>query len=132
MANNFEIKKTLVASTSHIESCPKFDVLWNCPKVSIFGPKYCKPKITKLFAVLGTVSDFKRTGTRLNREDFGKWLRTNAGVLKSDISAWLPSQLSSDVTSSPMSTSGLPMLLAINLAVGLDLNGSVLRTQELY
>ncbi len=46
-----------------------------------------------LFAVLGTVSDFKRTDTPLNRQDFANWLDDHADALRSDVSAWLPEEL---------------------------------------
>jgi Lhr-like helicase len=48
----------------------------------------------QLFAVLGYVDDFKRPGTLLNRDDFGKWLSTNEVTLKSEIANWLPEELS--------------------------------------
>jgi len=47
-----------------------------------------------LFAVLGTVSDFKDSKKVLNRVDFEQWLRANEGALKADVSAWLPAEIS--------------------------------------
>ena len=47
-----------------------------------------------LFAVLGTVSDFKKSNTLLNREDFANWLKDHADQLRSDVSEWLPNELS--------------------------------------
>lgn len=47
-----------------------------------------------LFAVLGTVSEFKNPKEVLNRPDFEKWLRENEASLKADVAAWLPSELS--------------------------------------
>jgi len=48
-----------------------------------------------LFAVLGTVSDFKHPGNVLNRTDFEQWLRSSSLSLKAEIAGWLPSELSS-------------------------------------
>ncbi|TET39234.1 MAG: DEAD/DEAH box helicase [Planctomycetota bacterium] len=48
-----------------------------------------------LFAVLGTVSDFKREDTILNRQGLAKWLASNAEALKADVSGWLPSEITS-------------------------------------
>jgi len=46
-----------------------------------------------LFAVLGTVADFKGDSAVLNRVDFGRWLQENETALKADVSAWLPMQI---------------------------------------
>ncbi|MEW8131733.1 MAG: helicase-related protein, partial [Candidatus Thiodiazotropha endolucinida] len=46
-----------------------------------------------LFAVLGTVSNFKDSKQILNRADLEQWLRSNEAELKADIAAWLPSEL---------------------------------------
>ncbi len=48
-----------------------------------------------LFAVLGTVSDFKNPKKVLNRADLERWLRSDEGALKADVAAWLPAELSS-------------------------------------
>jgi len=47
-----------------------------------------------LFAVLGTVQDFKNPKKVLNRFDLGQWLRTTETELKADVNAWLPSEIS--------------------------------------
>lgn len=47
----------------------------------------------QLFAVLGTVLDFKKDGTVLNRKDFENWLKENKKQLQSDSAAWLPADL---------------------------------------
>jgi ATP-dependent helicase YprA (DUF1998 family) len=49
-----------------------------------------------LFAVLGTVTDFKDRKKVLNRIDLEEWLRVNESALKADVSAWLPAELSDD------------------------------------
>ena len=46
-----------------------------------------------LFAVLGTVLDFKNPRKVLNRHDLEGWLRTNEAGLKADVAAWLPSEI---------------------------------------
>jgi ATP-dependent helicase YprA (DUF1998 family) len=46
-----------------------------------------------LFAVLGTVSDFKDPSKVLNRVDLKQWLRSNETVLKGDVAAWLPKEM---------------------------------------
>lgn len=47
-----------------------------------------------LFAVLGTVSDFKNSTEVLNRKDLEEWLLANETALKNEIRAWLPAELS--------------------------------------
>lgn len=47
-----------------------------------------------LFAVLGTVLDFKNPKKVLNRSDLEKWLRSTEAALKADVDAWLPSEIS--------------------------------------
>jgi ATP-dependent helicase YprA (DUF1998 family) len=46
-----------------------------------------------LFAVLGTVSEFKRTDTVLNFTDFENWLRSEETELKQSIESWIPDEL---------------------------------------
>jgi hypothetical protein len=46
-----------------------------------------------LFAVLGSVSDFKRDDTILNRNDFAYWMKSNINTLRNDLFGWLPSEL---------------------------------------
>lgn len=46
-----------------------------------------------LFAVLGKVSDFKRTDTVLNFTDFENWLRGEEAELRKSIEDWIPHQL---------------------------------------
>jgi hypothetical protein len=47
-----------------------------------------------LFAVLGTVAEFKTSTAVLNRADFERWLRSNAQALHEEVAAWLPTELS--------------------------------------
>ena len=47
----------------------------------------------QLFAVLGTVDDFKRPTKILNRMDFESWLQENEVTLRAEVDAWVPQQL---------------------------------------
>jgi len=46
-----------------------------------------------LFAVLGKVSEFKRTDTVLNFMDFSNWLRSEENELRQSIDDWIPEEL---------------------------------------
>lgn len=46
-----------------------------------------------LFAVLGTVSDFKDSNSVLNRVGLEQWLTSNETKLKAEILAWLPDEI---------------------------------------
>lgn len=46
-----------------------------------------------LFAVLGTVSDFKNPKKVLNRKDLELWLKSNREALRADVDAWLPTEI---------------------------------------
>lgn len=48
----------------------------------------------QLFAVLGTVTDFKKSAKVLNRWDLKKWLDANEATLRAEVDAWLPQQFS--------------------------------------
>lgn len=52
-----------------------------------------------LFAVLGTVQDFKNPQASISRVDFADWLRSNGAALRSDVSSWLPDELSASARS---------------------------------
>ncbi len=45
-----------------------------------------------LFAVLGTVGDFKKATKALNRGDLKEWLYANETILRAEVDAWLPRQ----------------------------------------
>jgi ATP-dependent helicase YprA (DUF1998 family) len=47
-----------------------------------------------LFSVLGTVSEFRKTGSILSRDDFAQWLEENDLSLQRRVSSWIPSELS--------------------------------------
>jgi ATP-dependent helicase YprA (DUF1998 family) len=46
-----------------------------------------------LFAVLGTVEEFRDPTSVLNRADFGQWLAANGASLKDEVSAWIPTEI---------------------------------------
>ena len=46
-----------------------------------------------LFSVLGSVADFRRAGSPLNRDDFAAWLNENENALRSRIATWVPKEL---------------------------------------
>jgi ATP-dependent helicase YprA (DUF1998 family) len=48
----------------------------------------------QLFAVLGSVSDFLKHDSILNRDDFANWLSTNLLALRGDVASWLPAEFS--------------------------------------
>ena len=58
-------------------------------------PVYDPNLPSNLFAVLGTVEDFKKIDSRLNRQDFEVWLRHNENRLSERVAAWIPSELNS-------------------------------------
>lgn len=47
----------------------------------------------QLFAVLGTVADFRQTKTIMNLSDFKAWLSSNAATLRKKLDDWLPEEL---------------------------------------
>ncbi len=47
----------------------------------------------QLFAVLGTVGDFKKPGSRLNIHNFQEWLHEHEHILRTEIDDWLPVEL---------------------------------------
>src|SRR6185437_10429315 len=49
-----------------------------------------------LFAVLGSVADFKNSESLLNREDLNQWLTENEDALRGEVSAWIPTQISAE------------------------------------
>lgn len=47
----------------------------------------------QLFAVLGTVSEFRNAESVLNRADLEEWLRSNEVDLRGDVAEWLPTEI---------------------------------------
>ena len=55
-------------------------------------PNIATTQQSQLFAVLGTVSDFKRKDTVLNRDDFKSLAEHQPALLRSEVLDWLPKQ----------------------------------------
>jgi len=49
-----------------------------------------------LFSVLGTISEFRRGDSILNRDDFASWLADNEVLLRKRVGGWIPDELSDD------------------------------------
>ena len=47
-----------------------------------------------LFAVLGTVAEFRSSIAMLNRNDFAAWLVANEKSLRTEVATWIPSEIS--------------------------------------
>ncbi|MBX3177717.1 MAG: DEAD/DEAH box helicase [Candidatus Hydrogenedentes bacterium] len=73
-----------------------------------------------LFAVLGSVSDFKRKDTLLNRDDFASWMRIQESALQSEIAGWLPRELEASDRESLLSNLISRTLSDIDGAIGID------------
>jgi hypothetical protein len=52
-----------------------------------------------LFSVLGTVGEFRKDDTILNRSDFEVWLKENADTLRTEVADWIPRELNTADTS---------------------------------
>jgi hypothetical protein len=71
-----------------------------------------------LFAVLGTVTNFKNPTKVLNRNDLERWLRANDGKLMEEVGSWLPSELSTLDKNSLLNTLVEKTLKVIDEAIG--------------
>lgn len=49
-----------------------------------------------LFSVLGTVAEFRRSASILNRDDFASWLKEHDEQLQKRVSLWIPTELKSE------------------------------------
>ncbi len=57
-------------------------------------PQVAPDSQPELFSVLGSVADFKRSSSTLNRNDFEAWLADAAATLRGELDSWLPEELS--------------------------------------
>ena len=71
-----------------------------------------------LFAVLGSVSDFRSSDSILNRNDFANWLASNVTALESEVSGWLPGELAQEASDDLLSGLVDRTLAAIDEAIG--------------
>ena len=59
-------------------------------------PRIAPEDQPQLFAVLGSVSDFKKRDTILNRVDFSNWMGANQNRLRDELYGWLPIELGTE------------------------------------
>ena len=71
-----------------------------------------------LFAVLGTVAEFKRPSSALNRYDLAEWLESNHSSLRNDVDSWLPHELPGRERTALLDTIVDGTLAAIDEAIG--------------
>jgi len=74
-----------------------------------------------LFSVLGTVSDFCKDNSILNRNDFAAWLAEHEKELRVRASLWIPEELSPADRENLLNEMKNDCLQAIDKAVGMDL-----------
>ena len=70
-----------------------------------------------LFAVLGTVRDFKNATTVLNRPDLEQWLHSNEAELKEEVTALLPQEITGDERQKLLEDLGKETLALIDRAI---------------
>ena len=73
-----------------------------------------------LFAVLGTVVDFKNPNKALNRTDFEQWLCRNESTLKEDVGEWLPKEISTVERQNLLDGLIIETLNTVDEAIGYD------------
>ena len=73
----------------------------------------------QLFSVLGSVSDFRRADSPLNRYDFASWLANNSLMLRADLDAWLPRELSPSIRRKLLGQFGIFVTEKVDAAIGL-------------
>ena len=76
-----------------------------------------------LFAVLGTVVDFKNPNKTLNRIDFEQWLRSNETGLREDVGEWLPKEIGTDECQNLLDGLVTETLITIDRAIGFVSSG---------
>jgi Lhr-like helicase len=70
-----------------------------------------------LFAVLGTVREFKDQTQPINRYDLEDWLRSNEAELRNEIASWLPNEISHSEKTVILTTLIENALKSIDLAI---------------
>ena len=71
-----------------------------------------------LFSVLGTVSEFRKTTSILNRDDFATWLVEHRDPLQRRAQSWIPDELNDDDRDSLLANLIDDCLAAIDDAIG--------------
>ena len=72
----------------------------------------------QLFSVLGSVASFRRPEGTLNRNDLEMWLAHSAPVLRTELDAWLPTELSPDERDTLLERFGVFAMEDIDAAIG--------------
>ena len=83
-------------------------------------PEISPEEQPQLFAVLGTVQDFKNPSNKLNRFDFERWLQSNESMLVDEISQWLPHQIEDNDRETLLRGIVLKTMRSIDIAIGFD------------
>jgi len=83
----------------------------------------------QLFEVLGTVSGFVGTTSKLNRTDFEDWLKANESLLQAEIDDWLPSELA-ELRSEILANFLNATLRELDRALKIDANGGTPEAAE--
>ena len=71
-----------------------------------------------LFAVLGTVAEFRDAASVLNRHDLAAWLAENEVPLRTRVSGWIPREISADHRASLLAGLAQDCLDAVDDAIG--------------
>lgn len=72
----------------------------------------------QLFAVLGSVADFKRKDTVINRDKFQKWLQENLKGLQKELDDWIPKEFSGSDRAKLISNLSQDVIEQIDYAIG--------------
>lgn len=71
----------------------------------------------QLFEVLGSVADFRRTDTPLNRNDLRDWLQVHETELVEEVEQWLPTELDAESTAKLLVSLRGETMQAIDMAL---------------
>ncbi|QIE57009.1 DUF1998 domain-containing protein [Pikeienuella piscinae] len=80
-------------------------------------PKIDPEQRHDLFSVLGTVDEFRKPGSILNRDDLEVWLKANESALAARVAAWIPKELEEEDRIVLLSTMVADCLEAIDEAI---------------
>jgi hypothetical protein len=78
-----------------------------------------------LFAVLGTVADFKDQKSILNREDFKDWLINNLSNLQAEVAGWIPAEITGTDRERLIKSLEVETIKDIDSAIQYDSEGAV-------
>jgi hypothetical protein len=86
---------------------------------------------TQLFDVLGTVEDFKKSDTLLNRGDLERWLSANDRQIRAEVDQWLPTQFEAEMRNDLLSRIGPIVLRLVDDALAEDFVASSPNSDEM-